>query len=140
VLTAGQIRDSVASARDIAAQRGGRVQDLDLFVAARAQSNSNLANLARKITPRYGWDDIVLPKDQLALLREIVIAVRGHPVALEEWWIGCKLVTNCGVTVLFAGPSGTGKTMAAEIIAGELRLDLYKIDLSTVVSKYIGET
>ena len=139
-LTAGQIRDAVASAKDLAAQRGGPLQSQDLFAAARTHSNPRLAGLARKIVPRYGWQDIVLPGDQLALLREIVATVRGRPQVLEEWGVGKKLASSKGVTVLFSGPPGTGKTMAAEIIAAELGLDLYKIDLSTVVSKYIGET
>ncbi len=90
--------------------------------------------------PRYGWQDIILPDDQLALLHEIVNTVRGRPLVLDEWGVGRKLASSAGVPILFAGPPGTGKTMAAEIIAAELGLDLYKIDLSTVVSKYIGET
>lgn len=140
LLTTSQIRDAVAAARDMAAQRGGQVQNQDLFVAARAYSNPGLASLARKITPRYDWTDIILPADQLALLHEILATVRGRPLVLDEWGVGRKLASSQGVTILFAGPPGTGKTMAAEIIAGELGLDLYKIDLSTVVSKYIGET
>ncbi len=139
-LTTGQIRDAAASARDMAALRGEPVQMTDLFAAARAHSNPRLAALARKISPRYGWLDIVLPPDQLQLLREIVSTVRGRPKVLEEWGVGQKLASSKGVTVLFGGPPGTGKTMAAEILAQELGLDLYKIDLSTVVSKYIGET
>jgi hypothetical protein len=140
LLTAGQIRDAVASAKDAAAQRGKPLAGQDLFAAARAHSNPHLSGLARKIVPRYDWADIVLPDDQLALLHEIVATVRGRPQVLEEWGVGRKLVSSAGVTVLFSGPPGTGKTMAAEIIANELGLDLYKIDLSTVVSKYIGET
>ena len=140
LLTTGQIRDAVASARDRAAQRGGPLDRLDLFAAARAHSNPHLRGLARKIAPRYGWSDIILPADQVAQLREIVATVRGRPLVLDEWGLGRKLASSAGVTVLFAGPPGTGKTMAAEIIAAELGLDLYKIDLSTVVSKYIGET
>jgi AAA+ superfamily predicted ATPase len=139
-LTTGQIRDAVASARDRAAQRGGPLQPEDLFAAARAHSSPRLSSLARKIEPRYTWADIVLPDDQLALLREIVATVRGRPLVLDEWGMGRKLVSSAGVTVLFAGPPGTGKTMAAEVVAAKLGLDLYKIDLSTVVSKYIGET
>jgi ATP-dependent 26S proteasome regulatory subunit len=139
-LTTGQIRDAAASARDMAALRGESVQMSDLFAAARAHSNPRLAALARKIAPRFGWLDIVLPSDQLELLREIVSTVRGRPKVLEEWGVGQKLASSNGVTVLFGGPPGTGKTMAAEILAQELGLDLYKIDLSTVVSKYIGET
>ncbi len=140
LLTAGQIRDAVASARDMAARRGKPLSGQDLFAAARAHSNPHLGSLARKILPRYNWSDIVLPNDQLALLREIVATVRGRPQVLEAWGVGKKLVSSAGVTILFAGPPGTGKTMAAEVIANELGLDLYKIDLSTVVSKYIGET
>jgi ATP-dependent 26S proteasome regulatory subunit len=139
-LTAGQIRDAVATGQDRAAQAQTSLQTHHLFSAARTHSNPNLAALARKIKPRYGWEDIVLPEDQLAQLREIVTTVRGRPQVLDAWGLGQKLVSSRGVTALFAGPPGTGKTMAAEIIANELGLDLYKIDLSTVVSKYIGET
>ena len=139
-LTTSQIRDAVASARDRAAQRGEALQGPDLLAAARAHSNPRLSSLARKIEPRYTWEDIVLPDDQVALLQEIVATVRGRSLVLEEWGVGRKLASSPGVTMLFSGPPGTGKTMAAEVIAAELGLDLYKIDLSTVVSKYIGET
>jgi hypothetical protein len=139
-LTATQIRDAIASARDEALQRGTVIGENELFAAARAHSSPGLAGLARKITPRYFWADIVLPPDQLSILREIVSTVRGRPVVLNDWGVGQKLVPSDGITILFAGPPGTGKTMAAEVIAAELGLDLYKIDLSTIVSKYIGET
>ncbi len=139
-LTSGQIRDAVATARDRTAQHSELPISIILFASARAHSNPRLSRLARKIMPRYGWEDIVLPDDQLDLLREIIATVRGRPQVLDEWGVGQKLVSSRGVTSLFAGPPGTGKTMAAEIIAEELGLDLYKIDLSTIVSKYIGET
>ena len=139
-LTSGQIRDAVASARDRAAQAGRPLAGKDLYAAARAHSSPYLGSLALKIEPRYSWDDIILPGDQLALLHEIVATVRGRPQVLEEWGVGRKLASSSGVTMLFSGEAGTGKTMAAEIMAAELGLDLYKIDLSTVVSKYIGET
>ena len=140
-LTTGQIRDAVASARDRAAQREGTgPQAYDLMAAARAHSNPRLASLARKIVPRFTWSDIVLPDDQVAMLREIVATVHERDRVLEEWGVGQKLASSLGVTILFSGPPGTGKTMAAEVIAAELGLDLYKIDLSTIVSKYIGET
>ena len=140
LLTTSQIQDAVASARDRAAQHGGPLQPSDLFAAARAHSSPGLASLARKIAPRYTWEDIVLPADPLSILHEIVATVRGRPIVLDEWGVGKKLTSSNGVTILFAGPPGTGKTMAAEVIASELGLDLYKIDLSTIVSKYIGET
>ena len=139
-LTTGQIRDAVASARDWAHQSGEALSNAALFAAARLYSNPRLSSLARKLQPRFGWDDIVLPQDQRSLLHELINTVRQRPRVLDEWGVGRKLASSRGVTVLFAGPPGTGKTMAAEVISGELGLDLYKIDLSTVVSKYIGET
>ncbi len=140
VLTTGQIRDAVATAKDLAVQRGGPLAAEDLFAAARVHSNPRLSGLARKIIPRYSWGDIILPDDKIAILREIVATVLGRPIVLEAWGVGRKLAASSGVTILFAGPPGTGKTMAAEVIATELGLDLFKIDLSTIVSKYIGET
>ena len=139
-LSTGQIRDACASARDAASQSGKPVSNQHLFAAARAHSNPNLSNLARKIQARYTWSDLILPPDQLRILQEITATVFGRPLVLDEWGIGAKLAASRGVTVLFAGPPGTGKTMAAEVISAELGLDLYKIDLSTVISKYIGET
>jgi SpoVK/Ycf46/Vps4 family AAA+-type ATPase len=112
----------------------------DLFAAARAQSGAALGALARKIVPRYAWDDFVLPPDRLAQLRELSAVVRHRSLVYDEWGFERRLSLGKGLNVLFAGPSGTGKTMAAEIIAGELGLDLYAIDLAGVVSKYIGET
>ncbi len=139
-LSTAQISSAVATARDLAVQQGRSPRIEDFFAAARAHSNPRLADLARKITPRYSWSDIILPTDQLCILQEIVAAVRGRAKVLEEWKVGQRLAASNGVAILFAGPPGTGKTMAAEVIAAELGLDLYKIDLSTIVSKYIGET
>jgi SpoVK/Ycf46/Vps4 family AAA+-type ATPase len=100
----------------------------------------NLASFARKIEPKYFWNDIVLPADQLSQLREICNQYKYQHVVYGEWGFGQKLSLGKGLNVLFSGHPGTGKTMAAEVIASELHLDLYKIDLSQVVSKYIGET
>jgi SpoVK/Ycf46/Vps4 family AAA+-type ATPase len=112
----------------------------DLHAACRAQSGRKLGALSRKIEPRYTWPDIILPEDSLAQLREICQRVAQRHRVLGEWGFDRKLSLGKGVNALFAGPSGTGKTMAAEIIANELGLDIYQIDLSGVVSKYIGET
>jgi AAA+ superfamily predicted ATPase len=144
-LTATRIRDTVTSTRD-AALSGQKTDapptmtNAGLFAAARAFTTPRLSGMARKITPRYSWSDIVLPDDQRQMLQEIVDTVRVRPKVLQEWGVGEKLTASDGVTVLFAGPPGTGKTMAAEVIARELGLDLYKIELSNLVSKYIGET
>ncbi len=139
-LTSAQIEHAVAAAWDQAEREGRRVGSDDLYEMARAVSNPQLGLLARKVTPRYTWEDLVLPADQVAILRELVDTVRGRPTVLMSWGVGKKLASSSGVTALFAGPPGTGKTMAAEVIAQTLGLELYKIDLSTVVSKYIGET
>ncbi len=139
----GQIQDATATARNLARWRDperGRLTITDLYAACRLQSNRKLATLAQKISPHYTWDDIVLPRDRLQQLREICNYVKYRALVYDEWGFDRKLSLGKGLNILFAGPSGTGKTMAAEIMAGELGLDLYKIDLATVVSKYIGET
>jgi SpoVK/Ycf46/Vps4 family AAA+-type ATPase len=152
-LTPGQIAEATAVAysqalwrmaahvpQALSPESPGSLSLRDLFSAGRAQSGHDLANVAHKITPVYTWDDIVLPNDALAQLREICQRVMHQHRVLGAWGFDRKLSQGKGVNTLFAGPSGTGKTMAAEIIANELGLDLYKIDLSGVVSKYIGET
>jgi SpoVK/Ycf46/Vps4 family AAA+-type ATPase len=112
----------------------------ELMRAARMQSGAELASLTAKLRPIYVWSDIVLPQDSLEQLKEICQRVAHSHDVLENGGFGKKLSAGKGVAVLFAGPSGTGKTMAAEVIANELGLDLFRIDLSMVVSKYIGET
>lgn len=136
----GQIEDAVATALDYAQWREQPLTEEDLFAASRDHSNQKLAALATKIVPRYDWKDIVLPHDTVAQLQEMVNTVRQKPLVYGEWGFGRKLALGKGLNALFAGESGTGKTMAADIIAGHLGQDLYKIDLSMLVSKYIGET
>lgn len=139
-LTGGDIRDVAALAWDRAVQRGDGVTTADLYAAARTHSSSRLGLLAQKIPPSYEWDDLILPADQMAALREAVATVRGRRRVFDEWGVGRKLAASEAVTMLFTGSPGTGKTMAAGVIARELGLDLYRIDLSSLVSKYIGET
>lgn len=141
--TRGQIQDAAATAEHLARWRdpeNTRVTLKDLYEACRLHSNQKLSLLARKITPKYTWENIVLPPDRLEQLREICNHMKYRGRVYDEWGFDEKLSLGKGLSVLFAGPSGTSKTMAADIIAGELGLELYKIDLSTVVSKYIGET
>ncbi|OKH31286.1 AAA family ATPase [[Phormidium ambiguum] IAM M-71] len=111
-----------------------------VFAATRAQGGHDLAALARKVEAKYRWDDIVLPPDAQTQLREICNQAKHRHLVYEEWGFDRKLSLGKGQNVLFSGLPGTGKTMAAEVMASELQLDLYKIDLSQVVSKYIGET
>jgi SpoVK/Ycf46/Vps4 family AAA+-type ATPase len=139
----GQIMDAVATARNLSLWRdpeNRHVSSDDLHAACRLQSNRKLAELSQKIIPYYTWQDIVLPSDCLDQLREICNYVKYRSLVYDQWGFDQKLSTGKGLNILFSGPSGTGKTMAAEIMANELGLDLYKIDLSTLVSKYIGET
>jgi len=112
----------------------------DLYQGARSQSGQDLAKLARKIEPHYSWADIVLPEDPIQQLREICGQAEYRHVVFNAWGFERKLSLGKGLNALFSGPPGTGKSMAAEVIAHELRLDLYRIDLSQVISKYIGET
>ena len=111
-----------------------------LWQVARRRSGSDLADLAQRIEPKSGWDDIVLPETVLAQLEALAAQVSQRYRVYEEWGFGRRMNRGSGVSALFAGPSGTGKTLAAEVIAGSLDLDLYRIDLAGVVSKYIGET
>ncbi|GGL04322.1 AAA family ATPase [Streptomyces flaveus] len=111
-----------------------------LFAVARARSAHQLGPLADKIEPVHRWGDIVLPPDALDQLRELCDRVARRELVLSDWGFGARLSLGRGVSALFAGPPGTGKTMAAEIVARELGIDLYRIDLSGIVSKWIGET
>ena len=108
--------------------------------ACRVGGRRRLDDLAQRIPPHACWDDLVLPAPQLAALRQIAAQVRKRTRVYEDWGFGRRNMRGLGVTALFSGGSGTGKTLAAEVLASELSLDLYRIDLSSVVNKYIGET
>jgi len=111
-----------------------------LWNACRSFSRPRLDGLAERIIPSSGWDDLVLPEMQKQTLRQLAVQSRHRMKVYESWGFAAKGRRGLGLSVLFSGPSGTGKTLAAEVLAGELNLDLYRIDLSSVVSKYIGET
>jgi hypothetical protein len=111
-----------------------------LWDACRTQVRSRLDDLAQRIEPAATWDDLVLSDAQRQILGEMAVHVRQRTTVYEHWGFAAKGARGLGISALFAGPSGTGKTMAAEVLANDLRLDLYRIDLSQVVSKYIGET
>src|SRR5579885_2731763 len=111
-----------------------------LWDTCRVQARPALEDLAQRIEPVADWHDLVLPEPQLQLLHEIAAHVRQRSTVYETWGFSAGSTRGLGISALFAGASGTGKTLAAEVLAHELRLDLYRIDLSSVVSKYIGET
>jgi ATP-dependent 26S proteasome regulatory subunit len=139
----GQIQAAMHSARNLAIARHGvecQITINDLYEACRLLSNQKLSYHAQKIQPKFTWDDLIVPDDRQRQLREICQWVQYHHVVFGDWGFERKLSLGKGLNILFVGLSGTGKTMAAEILAGELGLELYRIDLSVVVSKYIGET
>lgn len=142
-LTGGQICSALQRASKAAHIRNPQdttIDTQDLIVSSRIQSQPNLSSLARKVSPKYSWEDLVLPEGQSSQLREIISQVKHRHTVMNLWGFGRKLSLGRGLNALFSGPSGTGKTMSAEVIGHELALDMYKIDLSSVVSKYIGET
>jgi len=141
--TPGQIQHAIAHAETHAYLQQGTPYHLtvaDLLAGCRAESSQNLVTLAQKVTLQRSWQDLVLPKDTLAQLRELCQQVRHRKQVYTDWGFDQRLSLGKGAIALFSGDSGTGKTLSAEILAKELGLDLYKIDLSLVVSKYIGET
>jgi SpoVK/Ycf46/Vps4 family AAA+-type ATPase len=111
-----------------------------LWTACRSLSRPRLEDLAQRILPVAAWDDLILPETQKQTLRQLAAQARHRMTVYESWGFAGKGRRGLGISALFAGASGTGKTLAAEVLAKELRLDLYRIDLSAVVSKYIGES
>ena len=105
-----------------------------------ASERPRLDALAQRLEPKATWDDLVLPKTEMDLLKQIAAQVRQRNMVYVDWGFASKMNRGFSISALLAGESGTGKTMAAEVIANELRLNLYRIDLSAVVNKYIGET
>ena len=142
-LSGGQILRAIQEAEKNAHIRdpdNSRITFNDLVKCCRLQSQPKLMSLAKKIEPKYGWQDLVLPADQMTQLQEMVNQVKQRHKVLDEWGFARKISLGRGINALFSGSSGTGKTMAADVMGRELNLDIYKIDLSSVVSKYIGET
>ena len=138
-----EINEVVRSARNAAELRGGASASpnlSDVTANCRLRSRGALGSRAQLITPKQSWDALVLPSDSLEHLREVCAHVRRRARVLHDWGFDDRLSTGRGLYVLFAGPSGTGKTLAAEVIARELNVELLRVALSGVISKYIGET
>lgn len=136
------VRQAARAAHHQAAMSSGdRLPAMDdVWAACRQQSEWQLDDLAQRIEPAYSWDDMVLSADASAQLREIAQQVQQRHRVYVAWGYEHKLNRGRGISVLFAGASGTGKTMAAEVLAHSLDLPLYRIDLAGVVNKYVGET
>ena len=140
LLTPEQVRGAAMSAAQTARLDGGTLTPDHVRRGARAQNAAGLDRLARRIEPTVTWDDLVLPPDAHAQLRELTARGRHRDRVLGEWSMRPGGGRGRGVSALFAGDSGTGKTMSAEVIAADLGLDLYTVDLATVIDKYVGET
>lgn len=139
--TRSQIRDVLEDARDLAWSRGrDYVTREDLLQAGSCRTGRKFAGKAVRIETKFRWEDLVLAGESVELLQEICRQSRYWHQVYGQWEFGSKFPYGTGNALLFTGPPGTGKTMAAQIVAGELGLDLFRVDLSTVVSKYIGET
>jgi hypothetical protein len=140
-LSIGQIGDAADVARLSAATRGETIPvRADLDLGARRASSTRLAELATRLDAPFGWGDLVLPERQRDVLHSISAYLRHRDLVLSEWGYEKTVARTQGIKVLFAGESGTGKTMAGQVLARDLGLDLFRLDLATVVSKYIGET
>ena len=126
---------SMASTSSVAGELRNRI-----WHACRNVTRPRLDSLAERLEPKATWDDLVLPDEQTALMHQIAGQVRERHKVYEQWGFSRTMNRGFGISALFVGESGTGKTMAAEVIANDLHLNLYRIDLSAVVSKYIGET
>ncbi|MFF1508517.1 AAA family ATPase [Streptomyces sp. NPDC058326] len=139
-LSGDQVRRAARTARALAAFEGGALTSAQVQRGARLVSAPLLDSHARRIRPAVDFADIVLPEEPLGLLRELTGRARNRDRVLGEWRLRTGGGRGRGVVALFAGESGTGKTLAAEVVAGDLGLDLYVVDLSSVVDKYVGET
>jgi ATPase family associated with various cellular activities (AAA) len=130
----------VARRARVGTERNGELTEEILWAACLRVLRPQMDALAERVAVKAGFDDIVLPPADIDLLRQIAGQVRSRAQVYEAWGFGARMNRGLGISALFCGESGTGKTMAAEVIANELRFDLYRIDLATIVSKYIGET
>ncbi len=131
-----------AALASTAAAAAGRAQlaAADVELGARAASASRLGELATVMPASLGWEDLVLPERPLALLRSLTAFIRHRDLVLEDWGLGRRAGRAQGLVAMFAGDSGTGKTLAARVLAADLGLELFRIDLATIVSKWVGET
>ena len=140
-LTPGQMKESLreAEARARAEGRSGPGTE-DLYAACRRQLVMNLGSSVSQVRTQYRWEDLVLPDSQKQALKQACDQVEYQHQVYDLWGFHQKVAYGKGVSMLFYGPPGTGKTMGAQVIANHLKMELYKVDLSSIMSKYIGET
>jgi ATP-dependent 26S proteasome regulatory subunit len=121
-------------------RRDGVLRPVHIAAGIRAVLDDRLTGLATRVEVTQTWDDVVLPDDQAAGVLELMARIRRRPRVLEDWGFADKLGRGLGIVALFSGPPGTGKTMTAGLVARSLGVELYRVDVSKVVSKWIGET
>jgi SpoVK/Ycf46/Vps4 family AAA+-type ATPase len=134
------IRSASATLRQIAARNEGQTLQREAWRVCREHARRSMEQSALRIVPKADWDSLVLPEPQMRILRQIAAHLRQRVTVYERWGFAAKYSRGLGLTALLSGASGTGKTMAAEVLAHALDLDLFQIDLAGLVSKYIGET
>jgi len=138
--TAGQVFGAASRAAELAAITGGGITPELLHESCYDQVVVGLNTLASPIKPAYSWEDLVLPESEIKLLKSACMHVKYRHRVYTEWGFSKRAAYGRGLSVLFSGPPGTGKTMAAQVITNQLHMQLFKVQLSQVVSKYIGET
>jgi AAA+ superfamily predicted ATPase len=134
------IRSASATLRRLAAECDAETLQQQAWLVCREHARRSMQQSARRIVPKADWDSLILPETQMRILRQIAAHLRQRATVYQRWGFNAKYSRGLGLTALFSGASGTGKTMAAEVLAHSLDLDLFQIDLAGLVSKYIGET
>ncbi|MEJ7598545.1 MAG: AAA family ATPase [Kofleriaceae bacterium] len=129
-----------ASAAAVAHCGGAKMQPEHIEAGLRSVLDDRLAGLATRVDVTQKWEDLILPHDQITAIVELLARIRERRKVYEDWGFGEKVGRGLGVSALFSGPPGTGKTMAAGLIARDLSVELYQVDLSKISSKWIGET
>jgi SpoVK/Ycf46/Vps4 family AAA+-type ATPase len=119
---------------------GGEIQPEDIYAGVRAVLDDKLVDFAKRVEVTQTWDDLVLPADQMDAIKYLVARIRQRRTVYEQWGFAAKVGKGLGTSALFSGPPGTGKTMVAALVAKELGLELYQVDMAKVTSKWIGET
>jgi ATPase family associated with various cellular activities (AAA) len=135
-----EIHRAVREAANLAWLDGQPLQSRHLAAACKHEAHRQMNELAQQLKSPVAWEELLLPDTAIAKLRELCAQVRCQHIVMGRYGFAGRLTRGRGITALFAGASGTGKTMAAEVIAGEIQRDLYRVDLARVVSKYVGET
>lgn len=139
ILTAGQIKSAISMAKLLSSGQPAVTKEC-LYKCCYSQTDHSLSKKAKRVKIGFGWEDLKLPPKDKDTLRDICNRIKNKHIVLNQWGFSKLLPYGGGISAVFAGPPGTGKTMAAQVIAGELGMELYQIDLSQIVDKYIGET